>query len=220
MPGRVATAALLVLILGATSAFACPTNGGECFFLPSPSASTVPQRLLVAGWGADGAIDPAAEFIVTLRDLGNFPQWGRVVVVDFSHCAPAVICGVSGNSCDSLDAPLGRVTAITNTDGRAVFRVAGCARNSGGTPVPGGGTATVSSCGVLLRTVPVAFSDQDGDDGLGANDLSAWLGDAFGASYFARSDYDGDGTLGANDLSVWLGYQGRGLSAMGCATPR
>lgn len=220
MPGRVVMTALVLLVLGAASAFACPINGDGCFHLPSPGASTVPQRLLVAARGADGAIDPAAEFMVTIRDLASNPQWGRVVVVDFSACAPAVICGVSGNSCDSLAAPSRRVTAVTNTDGRAVFRVAGCARNSGGTPVPAGGTATVSSCGVVLRTVPVAFSDQNGDDGLGANDLSAWLGDVFGASYFARSDYDGDGTLGANDLSVWLGYLGRGLSAVGCATPR
>ncbi|MFN8587503.1 MAG: hypothetical protein U0704_06835 [Candidatus Eisenbacteria bacterium] len=211
----------ILCIAVSSSAFAgpCPYECPDLSGGPWPVAtSTIPMFMRVGGFGPTGQPDPATEFEVVVRDLANNPIPNALVCVDLGQCAPAVVCGVWSATCDSLDAgaPEHRVFAVTDAAGRVRMRLAGQANNPGGGPVSGDGRARISVCGMLLGTVPVAFLDQNGGDGTGANDLSAWFGDFEQALWFARSDYDGNGALGANDISVWLGFFGSGSSALGC----
>lgn len=59
--------------------------------------------------------------------------------------------------------------------------------------------------------------DLNGETGVGANDLSAWLGDFGTGDPYGRSDYDCSGNVGANDFSLWLTAFGAGTQLASCA---
>ncbi len=191
----------------------CPDPGT---WVPWYGNSTVPSQVRVAGLGADGVLDPLSEATIVVRDLANNPVAGALVNFDFQACGPAEICAVSSAMCHELDVPNQRVSAVTDASGAVTLRFAGTANNPGGGPAFGDGNVDVYVCGTLLASLPVAFFDMSGGDGVGASDLSAWLEDFIMVSTPLRGDYDGSGTLGANDLSAWLTAAGTGRSALGC----
>src|SRR5262249_62171595 len=86
----------------------------------------------------------------------------------------------------------------------------------GGTPgaPPGAGPCAqiIASPGVLLGMATVAYLDEDGSGGLGANDLALWLSDLGSGESPGRSDFDGNGQLSATDLAIWLDVWSRGKS--------
>ncbi len=71
--------------------------------------------------------------------------------------------------------------------------------------------------GTLIRSPTISALDLDGILGLGAGDLSAWLGDFFTGTPFGRCDDDCSGYPGAGDLSIWLGAFASGTMVESCA---
>jgi hypothetical protein len=69
-----------------------------------------------------------------------------------------------------------------------------------------------------LATPSASSFDLDGSGGVGAGDLSVWLGDFGSGMNWARSDFDGSGTVGAADLSEWLAVFGSSGSSQSCTT--
>jgi hypothetical protein len=205
MTGLVRKATLLVLC---GVLFAVAANAG----VPSASNSTKPACIALIGTKS-GVADPVGAFTVTVRDLANNPIANSTVVVDFSseYSAPAD-CRI-GNAQPAagltVDCTAKTVRATTNGAGVASFNIVGGAQNAGNSPGRGAGGGKLFADGVFLANVTVQAYDQDGVGGVGANDLSAWLGDKFGAGapYYGRSDYDCNGSIGANDLSIWLGVK-------------
>ncbi len=176
--------------------------------VPSPANSSKPACIAVVGT-TTGVVDPAGQFTVTVKDLANNPIQNSQVVIDFSseYAVPDVRIGSTQPFAGlTVDCTAKTVRALTNASGVVTFRIVGGAQNSGNSPGVGAGGAKVFADGVLLGSVTVEAFDQDGVSGVGANDLSAWLGDKFatGAPYYGRSDYDCNASVGANDLSVWL----------------
>jgi hypothetical protein len=79
------------------------------------------------------------------------------------------------------------------------------------------GGGQIFANGSLLQHPTVSAYDLDGASGVGANDLSAWLGDFGSGQPFGRSDYDCSGNVGANDLSLWFNAFGSGTMVESCA---
>jgi hypothetical protein len=167
----------------------------------------------------NGVVDPLGEFTVEVLHDGQ-PLVGTTIQMDFLTCPDIRIAnvqpfpGMSTSNC--------MVSATTDNNGVATFRIVGNAYNIGCSPSiacqsgSGSGARIAAYIGPfiqLLGILPAACFDQDGANGVGANDLSYWLTD-FGCtgSNPMRSDYDGNGSVGANDLSIWLTVFGGGGS--------
>jgi hypothetical protein len=198
MTGLVRKATLFAVcgLLAASAAFAS---------VPSPANSTVPPCISLVGDDGAGTIDGDGEFTVTVRDLANFPINNSLVVVDLSNCSGLVLCD-NNELGFTVDCGTQTVRGFTGAGGTITFRVKGHANNSGGNVAPYSAynCARIFADGVLLGSPSVAAYDHDGS-GMGAADLSAWLGDFFGGNDPSRSDYDCTGSpLGASDLSRWL----------------
>ncbi len=104
-----------------------------------------------------------------------------------------------------MDCTAHTISAISDLNGQVRYRILGSAANSGGSPGAGLHCLRVFAEGILLTTLPtVQAYDQDGQGGLGPNDVSVLIADLFSGTYFGRSDYDCSQTLGSNDLSLWL----------------
>lgn len=206
MTGLVRKATLLVLC---GVLFAVAANAG----VPSASNSIKPSCIALVGTKS-GVVDPVGQFTVTVKDLANNVIANSTVVVDFSQeYGPSPADCRIGNAQPfagvTVDCTAKTVRATTNISGVATFNIVGGAQNAGNSPGRGAGGGKIFADGVFLSNVTVQAFDQDGVGGVGANDLSAWLGDKFapGAPYFGRSDYDCNASIGANDLSVWLGVK-------------
>ncbi len=197
MTGLVRKATLLAVcgVLAASAAFAS---------VPSPSNSTVPACISLVG-NNGGVIDPAGQFTVTVRDLANVPINNSLVVVDFSACSGLTLCNTGAFAGVTLDCGTQTARAFTGVGGTVTFRIAGHANNSGNQPP----YATYNDGKVFADGVqigqPTVHAFDHNASGMGAADLSAWLGDFFGGNNPSRSDYDCTGALGAADLSTWLG---------------
>ena len=187
--------------------------------VPSPANSTTPLCISLVG-SLSGAPDAAGSFNIVVRDLANNPLNGASVVIDLSGCGDLSICS------DQLDANAlvncGAKTTRKFTDGpgptlgQVTFIVLG-GSNGGGNASTLLGGGRIYANGTLIQSPTVSAFDLDDAGGVGANDLSAWLGDFGSGSAFGRSDYDCSGSIGANDLSLWLGSFGAGTSASSCA---
>jgi len=162
--------------------------------VPSAANSTVPACISLVGSSA-GVPDAFGSFSVTVRDLANNPLNGASVVVDLSGCTDIAICD------DQLD-----VDALVNCAAKTTRKFTDALNG-----------AAIYANGTLIGSPTAAAYDLDGQLGLGANDLSAFLGDFASAINYGRSDFDCDGTLGANDLSAWLTLFGGGTSTSSCA---
>jgi hypothetical protein len=183
--------------------------------VPSATNSTAPACITLVGSLA-GVPDAAGQFTITVRDLANNPLNGASVVIDVSGCTDIAICN------DQLDVNAlvncGAKTTRKFTDalGNVTFTVLGGSNGGGNaTTLTNGGK--IFANGTLIKQPTVAAFDLDGAGGVGANDLSAWLGDFGSGNPYGRSDYDCSGNIGANDLSLWLGEFGAGTSASSCA---
>jgi hypothetical protein len=140
-----------------------------------------------------------------VRDFNNVPDQGADVVLDFSDCPDIRVCADQGDPNVVVDCATRSVRAVSGPDGRATFRVIGCAANVGASPGSIGPSMKVYASVFLLGSVRVAALDQDGRNGVNVEDLSLFLRDwLLSGQPLARSDYNGDGRLDPNDLSRWL----------------
>jgi len=184
--------------------------------IPDEYRSTVPDLLTVVGRDGGGAPDTGYPFTVVLRDHNGLPVTNWQVILDFSATGLR-ICADQGPLV-TVDCSHRLVYAFVDMNGSVTFHIVGCAANTGGSPGPSGPTLAVFADYKPLSSVRVAVLDQNGCDGVDANDFSLWLADFFSGRTFARSDYDGDGSLGGNDLSLWLAAFFTGASGTGCHT--
>jgi hypothetical protein len=164
-------------------------------------------------------VTPAAfgEFHVVCRDLANNPMAGAVVTIDLSACPDLFICADQLDPAATVNCANKTVSKITAADGSVHFNMLGSSNGAGGgvTLLNGG---RIYKNGTLIASPTVSAYDLDGGSGLGANDLSAWLGDFGSGQNFGRSDYDCSGSIGANDLSFWLKAFGSGAMAQSCSS--
>jgi hypothetical protein len=142
---------------------------------------------------------------------------GAVVTIDLSFCLELFLCADQLDPDATVNCANKTVTKLTAADGSVHFNVLGGSNGSGSavTLLNGG---RIYRNGVLIAQPTVSAFDLDSSSGLGANDLSAWLGDFFTGNNYGRTDYDCSGSLGANDLSLWLGAYGSGAMAVSCAS--
>jgi hypothetical protein len=208
MTGLVRKATLLTAagLLAATAAMAG---------VPSAANSTTPACITLVGNTA-GIPDGYGTFTVTVRDLANNPLNGASVVVDLVNCTDLALCDDQLDGAALVNCIAKTTRKFTDALGQVTFTVLGGSNGGGNaTTLLGGGR--IYANGTLIASPTVSAIDLDGASGVGANDLSAWLGD-FGSGFaFGRSDYDCSGDIGANDLSLWLGAFGSGASSASCA---
>ena len=183
--------------------------------VPSPGNSTTPACITLVG-NAGGIPDAAGMFTITVRDLANNPLNGASVVVDLSGTTDLRICSNQLDAGALVNCAAKTTRKFTNALGQVTFIVLGGSNGAGNaTTLIGGGR--IYANGVLIASPTVSAYDLDNSSGVGANDLSAWLGDFGSGSPFGRSDYDCSSTIGANDLSIWLTAFGSGSSTTSCA---
>lgn len=182
---------------------------------PSPPNSTVPACIkLVGGDGTNASA--LGTFTVIHRDLANNPIAGAQIVVDVSNAPDLRLCAQQVAPGVVMDCANGRATAITDANGVVTFTLLGGSVGGSGATLLNGGR--IYADGMLIGTPTVSAYDLDGQSGVGANDLSAWLTDFGIGNPYGRSDYDCSGGLGANDLSFWLSAFGAGTQLVSCAT--
>jgi len=208
MTGLVRKATLLTVagLLAASAAMAG---------VPSAANSTVPACISLVGSSA-GVPDAFGSFSVTVRDLANNPLNGASVVVDLSGCTDIAICDDQLDVDALVNCAAKTTRKFTDALGNVSFTVLGGSNGFGNATTLLNGAAIYAN-GTLIGSPTAAAYDLDGQLGLGANDLSAFLGDFASAINYGRSDFDCDGTLGANDLSAWLTLFGGGTSTSSCA---
>jgi len=181
--------------------------------VPSAANSTTPSCVPLVGSSA-GVPDAFGTFTVIVRDLANNPLSGASVVVDLSGCSELALCN------DQLDANA-LVTCISKTTrkftdglGSVQFIVLGGGNGSPAATLLGGGK--IFANGTLIASPTVNAYDENGIGGLGAADLSAFLGDFASGNPYGRSDFDCSNALGAADLSKWLTLFAGGTSTASC----
>ena len=181
--------------------------------VPSAANSTTPSCVPLVGSSA-GVPDAFGTFTVIVRDLANNPLSGASVVVDLSGCSELALCN------DQLDANA-LVTCISKTTrkftdglGSVQFIVLGGGNGSPAATLLGGGK--IFANGTLIASPTVNANDENGLGGLGAADLSAFLGDFASGNPYGRSDFDCSNALGAADLSKWLTLFAGGTSTSSC----
>jgi hypothetical protein len=154
--------------------------------VPSPANSTTPACVVACPLG-----DISATVIV--RDIGNVPVPGSIVVLDFSDCPTPVFCD---NCTDDYiyDAPSRTVRKVTAADGSVTFSL--CA----GGETCDGSLARIYADGVLLAATPYASPDQDGSLDVGPPDDALEQARILGGS--ADGDFDCNGLAMPNDLSI------------------
>jgi hypothetical protein len=184
--------------------------------VPSAANSTIPSHVLLVGRVGDLADTTAGAFSVVVRDAANTPVAAKVVELRLINCPGARLSSQSYVAATTIRCDTHGVLQTTSLHGEVRMTAVGA-----GTPGVASATgpcALVVASNVQLGTVTVAYLDLDGDGGLGAGDLSLWLGDYSSGEPRNRSDYDGDGALSAGDLSVWLGIFAAGHSDESAAT--
>ena len=164
------------------------------------------------------ATTPAAgfgQFTVIVRDLANNPCAGAVIVIDLSGTLDLHFCADQMDPAATVDCARQRVSKVTGADGSAQFTLLGGSNGGGNasTLLNGG---KIFADGTQIQSPTVSAYDLDGSGGVGANDLSAWLGDFGSGNPYGRSDYDCSGNIGANDLSLWLNAFASGAMATSC----
>ena len=183
--------------------------------VPSPTNSTTPLCISLVGSLA-GVPDAVGQFNIVVRDLANNPLNGASVVIDLSGCNDLSICDDQLDANALVNCGAKTTRKFTNALGQVTFIVLG-GSNGGGNASSLLGAGRIYANGTQIQAPTVSAFDLDGAGGVGANDLSAWLGDFGSGQPFGRSDYDCSGNIGANDLSLWLGRFGAGTSASSCA---
>jgi len=181
-----------------------------------PNNSITPACITLVG--ANGATPAAVgQFTVTVRDLANNPVPGAAVAVGISDCLDLHICADQLDPTATVNCAAGLVTKIADGAGTVQFTVLGGSNGGGNaTTLLNGGQ--IFANGTLIGRPTVSAFDLDGQGGVGANDLSAWLTDFGSGQNYGRSDYDCSNNIGANDLSLWLTAFGSGTMTSSCAS--
>jgi hypothetical protein len=170
--------------------------------VPSAANSRIPSHILLVGRSGDLADTSSGAFLVVVHDAANNPVVNSTVEVRILNCTGARLGSQPYDDGSSIRCGTAGETRPTDIHGEARFTLVG-----GGTPgsPPGTGPCVqIFASGVALGTASLAYLDQDGTGGLGANDLTLWLTDYGLGEPISRSDYDGDGMVSAADLSLWL----------------
>jgi len=201
---------ILLLVLGA--AFPVTASGSP----PVGPNSTMPACISLVGSTLSVPATAFGQFHVVVRDITNNPISGVVVTVDLSQCTDLHMCADQLDPGLTLLCGLKQVGRVTDATGTAEFTLLGGSNGAGNaTGYALNGRVLVN--GTLLGYMTVSAYDLDGSGGVGANDLSAWLGDFGTGLGYGRSDFDCSGGIGANDLSLWLNAWGSGTMAVSCA---
>jgi hypothetical protein len=184
---------------------------------PSPADSAVPACFSLVGSLAGVPSTGAGQFTVVYRDIAHNPIAGATVVIDLSGAPDLHVCADQLDPDAIVDCTHKTVSKITAADGSVIFTLLGGSNGAGNasTLLAGG---QIFANGTLIGTPTVSAYDLDGQAGVGANDLSAWLTDFGSGNPYGRSDYDCSGGIGANDLSFWLNVFGSGTMTSSCAS--
>jgi hypothetical protein len=171
---------------------------------PSATNCTVPSVIVVVG-STGGVADPKGSFPVVVRNAAGAPIVGTKVEIRIEVremiIAPLQPPGVTVLSCY---AP--RLQATTDATGTATFVVMGSVNRDLDylqyrCRIYAGDTEDTQ---VFIGTPIVAGFDQDGVNGVGANDVSLWLSDFASGLTYGRSDFNGSGNLSQNDMNLLL----------------
>jgi hypothetical protein len=192
---------------------AVPARSGPCFCdLCVPMA---PCCISLVGSNGGVPAQSVGQFHVDYRDLANHPVAGAAITIDLSDAFDLVLCADQLDPNVVVDCLHKRVTGITDANGGVLFTILGGSKGGGNASTLLGG-GKIFANGTLIGSPTVSAYDLDGSGGVGANDLSAWLGDFGSGQNFGRSDYDCTDTIGASDLSLWLGVFGSGTMTSSC----
>jgi len=184
---------------------------------PSPSNSIAPVCISLVGTSGNIPAHAAGRFQVLVRDLANNPVAGAHVVIDLSGCPDLHLCADQLDPAMDVDCANKRVGKFTDPTGSVTFTLLG-GSNGAGNAVELLAAGRIYEDGNLIGDPTVSAYDLDGANGVGINDLSAWLTDfgAFGAPAFGRSDFDCSGGVGVNDFSLMLTALGSGAQTQSC----
>lgn len=190
--------AVAVVLLVLTVPFAAGAH------IPTPPRVTLPQVIPLIGASSAGEADPAGQFSIVVRDfIGNLIP-NASVEIDLMACSDLRIAAQQPFAGLHTECASHVVWAKTDGAGTARFSIVGDASNSGAAEGSGFLAGRVYVDGTFVGTRTVCAYDQDGLNGVAANDVSRWLADYSAGRAVGRSDYDGSAELGANDLSLWL----------------
>jgi len=202
---------LSVVVLFVLAGWAAPARAD----VPSASNSTTPTFVRLVGSSARAHDAPAGSFMVVVRNIANNPKPGATVIVDLSQCPDAVVCADQLDPNAVVNCAAKSVTKFADAFGQASFTLLGGSTGAGHASTTAAAVRIFAN-GVILRVAGFAAFDLDGSGGVGAGDLSVWLGDFGSMTPYERSDFDGSGDITANDLSQWLGEYGAGRSTESC----
>ena len=179
--------------------------------------STTPECISLVGSTGSAPAAATGQFEVVIRDLANNPIAGATVVIDLSGALDLEFCADQMDPAATVDCAHKTVSKVTAADGSVSFTLLGGSNGGGNasTLLRGG---RMYANGTLIQTPTVSAYDLDGSGGVGANDLSAWLGDFGSGNPYGRCDYDCSGGVGANDLSLWLNAFASGRMTASCAS--
>jgi len=201
-------------LLLAGALVACALHAVRASAEPSAPNWTTPSCIPLVG--SHGGV-PATAFgqvEIIARDLANDPMVGVAVVVDLSNCLDLQLCADQLDPGAIVNCAAKTVRKLTDANGHVAFTILGGGSGQPASTLLNGGR--IFGNGVLYQTPTISTFDLDGSGGVGANDLSAWLGDFGTGNPFGRSDYDCSGSIGANDLSIWLSAFGSGTMTESC----
>jgi len=165
--------------------------------------STTPSCISLV---ASNGVEPSqafGQFEVVVRDLANNPVVNALVEVDLSHIPELFIASTQMDPDMAVDCIGRKVSKRTDANGRVVFCILG-EGTSASPPVTLLGGGQIFANGTYIGDPTVSAFDLDGALGLGAGDLSVFLGDFASGQNYGRSDFDCSGAIGAGDLSRWL----------------
>jgi len=209
MTGLVRKATLLV-VLGLVAAVCVATAG-----IPYVPNCTIPAYINLVGCNGVGVVDPYGAFIVTVKDIGNFPVIGSVVSVSFNTDVKIY----DGGFPEFVSCQVAQ--AVTNVSGVATF--AGIPGAGRGGVYTGAAAAAISADGYSLGTAHVSTPDENGGGsgtlGVEIGDLGAWATDYKNAAsppVMRRSDFNNLGTVEIGDLGRWATIYKSEASASDC----
>jgi hypothetical protein len=183
---------------------------------PTPSNSIAPDQINLVGLTGGVPARNFGQFQVLIRDIANNPVPNAPVTIDLAYCPDLHICADPLDPTAVVDCPAKRVTKVTDANGSVFMTILG-GSNGPGNAVELHNTGRIYWGAVLLRSPTISAFDLDGQLGVSASDLSAFLGDFANGNPFGRVDYDGDGATDAGDLSLWLATFASGSMIESCA---
>jgi hypothetical protein len=141
MIGRCSLALLVVCGILASAATAVAQ-------IPYPGWCIVPSFIRVVGYSGTTP-DALGTFMISVRDLGNYPILNSLVSIEFGNCTDMRLCK---DFRENVDCPTTVVSKLTDANGDATFTIVGGGKNSGAVAGPSLGCITMTADYVLLGT--------------------------------------------------------------------